>query len=96
MSVTNRFPTVPPAVVPANGDDARVRTARTRQSTFERGVALAIVASMQEQIVRLQTLKEGLRWLVQEEDMQDVKRWLETLQGDILRAERIQERADHE
>src|SRR4029453_3295682 len=93
----SRYPTVPPAVVPSNKDevartDRQIRVARTRQATFERGVALALVASMSEQLGRLTTLKTGLRWLLQEEDCRDVARWLERLQEDLLRAERIQER----
>ena len=55
-------------------------------------MALALVGSMVEQLDRLVTLKHGLRWLLQEDDVRDVRRWLSNLQDDLLRTERIQER----
>lgn len=91
MSTPTRFTEVQPAHT-----DARVMASRSRQATFERGVALAIVASMREELVRLQTLPEGLRWLIQDEDVASVRHWLDNLHGDILRAERIEERRDRE
>ena len=95
-----RYPTVPPAVVPANQDevartDRQIRLSRARQAVFERGVALAIVMSMQEQLDRLLLLRTGLRWLLQEEEVDGFRRWLERLEDDVNRAERIQER-EHE
>lgn len=91
--MTSRFQTVPPAVHPSNTD---LQAERGRQATFERGVALALVASMQTQMRHLTTLTTGLRWLYAEEDASAVKRWLDNLRSDILRAERIEERAAHE
>ena len=57
-------------------------------------MGLAIVMSMQEQLDRLLALKTGLRWLVQEEDAERFKRWLERLEDDINRGQRIAERDD--
>lgn len=96
MSNRPPFVEVPPAVVPANLDRAdrtrEIQASRTRQATFERGVALALVTSMQEQVAHLATLAEGLRWLIVDDDVKSVTMWLENLRGDILRAERIEER----
>ena len=92
----SRFTPVPPAVVPTNREDVertdrQIRLSRARQAVFERGVGLAIVMSMQEQLDRLQQLQHGLRWLLQEEDVQRFKRWLERLEDDINRGQRIEE-----
>jgi hypothetical protein len=91
------FTEVPPAIQPSNTlTQAQIRATRSRQATFERGVALALVAGMREQLDRLLTLKEGLRWLIQDNEALEVKSWLQVLQEDIERAERIEERRDRE
>ena len=69
---------------------------RSRQTTFERGVALALASSMLEALRRLRTLTEGLRWIAQGEELDEVDRVLAHLREDILRAERIEERAEGE
>ena len=74
------------------GQDPQER--RSRQTTFERGVALALASSMLEALHRLRTLTEGLRWIAQGEELDHVDRILAHLREDILRAERIEERAD--
>lgn len=95
-----RYPTVPPAVVPTNQKDVErtdreIRLSRARQSVFERGIGLALVMSMQESLDRLEQLKAGLRWLMQEEEVAMVRRWLERLEDDINRGQRIEDR-DHD
>ena len=96
MSNFTRYPTVPPAVVPVNKEDVdrsdrQIRASRARQAVFERGAGLAIVMSMQEQLGHLQQLTHGLRWLMQEEDVERFRRWLERLEDDINRGQRIAE-----
>jgi hypothetical protein len=94
-----RYPTVPPAVVPANKaevdrTDRQIRVARARQAVFERGVGLSLVVGMQESLDRLGELKDGLRWLLREEEVAAFRRWLERLEDDIMRGQRIEERED--
>lgn len=67
---------------------------RSRQTTFERGVALALASTMLESLRRLRTLTEGLRWVAQGDELDEVDRVLAHLRDDILRAERIEERAE--
>jgi hypothetical protein len=81
-------------VPPAHTDERDVRDTRTRQATFERGVALALVTGMVGDLKHLRTLTEGLRWVVSSEEMAEVQRWLEVLHEDILRTERMGARYD--
>jgi hypothetical protein len=69
---------------------------RNRQTTFERGVALALATGMLRDLRDLRKLTEGLRWIAQSEEMDAVDRVLSRLREDILRAERIEERAEGE
>ena len=69
---------------------------RSRQTTFERGVALALATGMLRDLRDLRKLTEGLRWIVNGEEMDAVDRVLSRLREDILRAERIEERAEGE
>jgi hypothetical protein len=92
----SRFTPVPPAVVPTNQreierTDREIRLSRARQAVFERGIALALVMSMQESLTRLEELKSGLRWVLRDEEVAMVRRWLERLEDDIHRGQRIQE-----
>jgi hypothetical protein len=75
-------------------DPGNVQERRSRQVTFERGVALALATGMLEGLRRLRTLTEGLRWIAQGEELDEVDRVLAHLREDILRAERIEERAE--
>jgi hypothetical protein len=87
------------AVTNENGlyDPGRAREAvRTRQTTFERGVALALATGMLRDLRQLRTLTEGLRWIANGDDLDQVDRTLSHLREDILRAERIEGRAEGE
>lgn len=102
-----RTPTPPrPPFRPVNADDAfavvraidaekdlKIRAHRTRQAIFERGIALALTGSMLEQLQRLRTLREGLRWISNEQGLNAVERELALLHEDILRAEEGYERS---
>lgn len=72
------------------------QAARTRQTTFERGVALALATGMLRDLRHLRTLTEGLRWIANGDDLDHVDRTLSHLREDILRAERIEGRAEGE
>ena len=67
---------------------------RSRQTTFERGVALALASGMLRDLRDLRTLSEGLRWIVRGEELDQAEAMLVHLREDILRAERIEERAE--
>jgi hypothetical protein len=75
---------------PARAVDAR----RSRQTTFERGVALALATGMLRDLRQMRTLVEGLRWIVNGEELDEVDRTLSHLREDILRSERIEGRAE--
>jgi hypothetical protein len=77
---------------PARAGDSR----RNRQTTFERGVALALATGMLRDLRHLRTLTEGLRWIANGDDLDHVDRTLSHLREDILRAERIEGRAEAE
>lgn len=74
--------------------DPPVRERRSRQATFERGVALALASGMLRDVRDLRTLSEGLRWVVRGEELDQTEAMLVHLREDILRAERIEERAE--
>ena len=67
---------------------------RSRQTTFERGVALALASGMLRDLRDLRTLSEGLRWIVRSGELDQAEAMLTHLREDILRAERIEERAE--
>lgn len=75
---------------------ASVGGGRARQTTFERGVALALATGMLRDLRHLRTLTEGLRWIADSEALDAADRTLSNLREDILRAERIEGRADAE
>ena len=85
---TDRTPTLIKSEQRQHEDERR--EAKTRQATFERGVALALIAGMLEQSRRLQALKEGLRWVIDQQTLQSIERQLSVMHEDVLRAERIQ------
>ena len=91
MTETRRYDQNGHAYDPA---DPGPQERRSRQTTFERGVALALASSMLEGLRRLRTLTEGLRWIAQGEELDEVDRILAHLREDILRAERIEDRAE--
>ena len=75
-------------------DPGRAQTAgRSRQTTFERGVALALATGMLRDLRHLRTLTEGLRWIANGDDLDAMDRALSHLREDLLRAERIEGRA---
>jgi len=76
-------------VPPAHTDERELQSNRTRQVTFERGIALALTAGIRRDLEHLRTLTEGLRWVISDSEMAEVQKWAETVQEDILRAERI-------
>jgi hypothetical protein len=69
---------------------------RDRQSAFERGILLALIGTASECVRRMQTLKEGGRWILADQDMSDLSRILGRMHEAILRAERIQTREEDE
>lgn len=84
-------------LAPEAADPDRVlRAKRSRQAMFERGVALALVVGMLDDVRHLTQLHEGMRWLIQESDLADFERWLRLLREDILRAQRITDREEDE
>lgn len=78
---------------PRPSADDLIRARRQRQAIFERGVGLALVSSMLDEIGHLRELAEGLRWLVNEHDLHEFERFLTTVREDILRMQRL-ERGD--
>jgi hypothetical protein len=71
--------------------DELVRRRRARQAIFERGVALALVSSMLDELGHLRELTEGVRWLLNERELSEVERFLRTAREDLLRTQRLGE-----
>jgi hypothetical protein len=81
-------------VPPAHTDERELQANRSRQTTFERGIALSLVVGMRRDVTHLRSLTTGLRWVLNDEEAADMARWLDRLREDILRAERIADRYD--
>jgi hypothetical protein len=65
---------------------------RPRQTAFERGILLALVAVCQDAVSRMASLREQSRWVVAESDITDLQRILDRMQDNVIRAERSEDR----
>jgi hypothetical protein len=82
----------PVPLAPRPSADDLIRARRLRQAIFERGVGLALVSSMLDEIAHLRELTEGMRWLLNEHDLHEVERFLRSAREDILRMQRLEAR----